>query len=227
MGWTGYEEGGWLGAGINSGFLILVFVCVVLHELGHCLAARKCGIGVRQIILTPLGGMAQFARIPRKPSHELFITICGPAVNFVLAGILYGASYLVPEPYRLVHLFLYWLLVANLVMGLFNLIPAFPMDGGRIFRALLAYRLPYLKATQTAAITGQILSGIGIIVALFWLDHILLAVLFAFIFFAGRGEYALVRRQEQALEEWKQSLITPLIHRPPATEDAKKSIDAP
>jgi Zn-dependent protease len=155
LGYWGYEgwlEGGVTGAAWSVGLILLFFVCVILHELGHSLTARRYGINVPRIMLLPIGGMAEFDRIPRKPAHELIITIAGPAVNFLIVLLLlplawrgwfsteevsaYSVSGLLDQ-----------LWYANLVMGVFNLVPVFPMDGGRIFRALLAMKLPYLRAT--------------------------------------------------------------------------------
>jgi Zn-dependent protease len=199
--------------------LVSFFVCVVLHELGHCFTAIRYGITVPRILLLPIGGMAEFDGIPREPRRELLITVAGPAVNFVLAALLWlvlprlngapgsDAETEIPTLLESAHLLMKW----NLAMGLFNLLPAFPMDGGRILRAALATRLNYVRATFWAATTGKVLCVIGAGVALFYrptadgeaFHNPLLAVLFAFIFFVGEMEYRAARRRELEEAHWR------------------------
>lgn len=199
--WEGWTEGGLAGAAWSVAIIGTFFTCVVLHELGHSLTARHFGIGVRRILLMPIGGMAEFESIPREPRRELLITLAGPAVNFAIAGLLWS---LVGSPRQwslssyeadalgFAHLLLHW----NLLMGCFNLVPVFPMDGGRIFRALLATRLTYVRATFWAATVGKILAMVGAVLAVFWWETYLTAVLFIFIFYAGEREYrALLHRE--------------------------------
>ena len=200
----GWAESGWPGLWWNTGALLAFFACVVLHELGHSFTALHFGIGVRRILLMPIGGMAEFDSIPRQPRSELLITLAGPAVNFVIAGMLWlllpaGAGLPTAEPesdaltlLAFAHVLMRW----NLVMGCFNLLPAFPMDGGRILRALLATRMDYLRATFWAATVGKILSGAGAIAAFAYFEEPLLAALFVFIFFVGEMEYRATRRKE-------------------------------
>ena len=145
----------------TAGNLLLVFSCVVLHELGHALAARRFGIRTREIVLLPIGGVARLERMPEKPSQELWVALMGPAVNVVLATgcwLLLMARRAAPESV-LTQPFtggtLQTLLLANLTMLGFNLIPAFPMDGGRALRALLAMTMPYVRATRIASTVGQ------------------------------------------------------------------------
>lgn len=202
FGWEGWQLGGLKGMGWSMLLIVLFFACVVLHELGHSLTARRYGVRTGRILLMPIGGMAEMDRIPRKPSAELLITIAGPAVNFVLAaGLLVvmwrdlWQSSEVTE-YGLKDLG-FQLLVANALMGAFNLLPVFPMDGGRIFRALLAIRLPYLRATWWAATIGKALAGILAVLALTWWDRPLMFVLFVFIFLAADAEYRQVLRRDQ------------------------------
>ncbi|MGF1449239.1 MAG: site-2 protease family protein [Opitutales bacterium] len=206
--WITYVEAG-LSAALGVTFLLgLHFACLLLHELGHCVTAQQYGIHVERILFLPIGGMAQFSEIPRDPKAELAITLAGPMVNFILAGaawLLLGAPTALDEWRPLIAFvtaldfpaaILPALFLLNLLNGIFNLLPIFPMDGGRIFRALMALRMNHLQATRVAVYAGKVLAVLGILFALsqqLWL----LAALFAFIFYAGAVEYDIARRNEQ------------------------------
>ena len=171
--WAAYRWSVSTGEGLQGALFgivatLLLFFSVTLHELGHSMQALKHGVNVRGITLMPMGGLAQMDEIPEEPNKELGIAIVGPLVNFTIAAILIAVGFLL-DTRALVSLdelqsslgrvswsgLLAYLTSANLLMGLFNLIPAFPMDGGRILRALLAKKLSYARATKIAAQVGQ------------------------------------------------------------------------
>ena len=176
---------------------LLLFTIVVLHELGHSFAALYYGVPVTQIVLMPLGGVAQLGRIPEKPGQEFVIAIAGPAVNFLLAGLLLllgavvrlttslDATALLSAELSLAAIFNY-VFVSNLFLGIFNLMPAFPMDGGRVLRAVLAMRMDYARATRVAVTVGQAMAGLlGL-----WgfLSSSLMLILIAVFVYIGAGQ---------------------------------------
>jgi Zn-dependent protease/CBS domain-containing protein len=166
--------------------VVMVFAIIVIHELGHALVARKFGIKTRDIMLLPVGGIASLEHMPEKPSQELAVAIVGPAINLVLALVL------APFDNRLLHQ-LMWI---NIGLAVFNLIPAFPMDGGRVLRALLAMRIGNERATEIAASLGKFFAiaiGIG---GLFYSPMLLLI---AFVVWSGAS-------QERALVQLKSAI---------------------
>jgi Zn-dependent protease len=168
---------------------------VLLHEFGHALTARRYGIVTRDIILLPIGGVARLQKMPEKPQQEIAVALAGPAVNLVIAAALFGILTLLGQPIAAQSLtggLLGVLLVINLWMLLFNLIPAFPMDGGRVLRAALAFRLPYARATRIAAGIGQ---GLALLFGLFGLWQNMPGLMFIalFVFLAAAEERAVVQ----------------------------------
>lgn len=172
--------------------VLAVFACVVLHELGHSLVVRRYGIRVRDIVLFPIGGVARADSIPEKPRQEIAVAIAGPVVNFAIAGALFVAIAVrvIPPHGSGFFVDLAWV---NLALGVFNLIPAFPMDGGRILRGLLSLRMPYLAATRRACAAGQLIA-LGFATAAFVdASFIMLALIAVFVFAGGMIEEAGVR----------------------------------
>ena len=178
--------------GILLVLLCCVFGCVLLHEFGHALAARYFGVQTRDIILTPIGGLARLVRMPKNPSHEFLITLAGPMVNLGIAGLaavylaIAGPGFALRQQISTGDLpvFLFYI---NLFLFAFNLIPAFPMDGGRILRAMLASFMKFETATLIAGSVGQVLAvALGVYGLLE--GHYSLCIIGAFVYFAASAE---------------------------------------
>lgn len=180
-------------------FILVLFACVVLHEFGHIFAARRYGIRTPDVTLLPIGGVASMERMPEKPSQEIIVALAGPAVNGVIALVLIGvlglrfdASEVSVE--ALQSSFWAQVAVANIILLVFNLIPAFPMDGGRVLRAVLAMWLGFAPATVVAARIGQ---GLAVVFAFLGLmGNPLLILIAAFIFLAASGEMGYVQLRD-------------------------------
>lgn len=168
------------------GLALSVFACVLLHEFGHALMAKRFGVGTRRITLWPIGGIAELERNPDDPRAEMWIAAAGPLVNFAIAALLAPAVLLLGTG-GLLGTVLISLLSANLLLGAFNLIPAFPMDGGRVFRALLERKRGRVRATEIAAKLGRWVALAAGIYGL-WTSQFLLMVVAAFVYFAARRE---------------------------------------
>lgn len=188
---------------VGLGFVFTIFACVILHELGHALAARKYKIVTKNITILPIGGLANMERLPEEPGRELWVAVAGPLVNVVLAAILFAImmatgglpkldAYKVADEgsqgLMMAGGFVFNLFTINLMLVLFNLIPAFPMDGGRMLRALLSYRMDRAKATRVAATIGQFLAIGFVFLGLF--SNIWLVLIGVFIFLGAGGEAA-------------------------------------
>jgi Zn-dependent protease len=219
---VGQLDDGWFNAVVMILLTAGIFGCVLLHELGHALAARLFGVPTRDITLYPIGGVARLERMPEKPLQEMAIAVAGPAVNLVLVGLLLPLTFLAlaagllrPEGLTAFRLdeglgataakFIVILMVANGLLMVFNLLPAFPMDGGRVFRAFLALMLDQVRATEIASAVGFALALAMIVAGLVspftGFGTPILALVGAFLAFAGRMELMGVRRQATQ-ERW-------------------------
>ena len=181
-------------------FIVALFVCVVLHEFGHVFAARRYGIATSDVTLLPIGGVASLERMPEKPSQEIVVALAGPAVTAVIALVLMfllGAQFDLSQMAQLEQAqtsLIGRIAAANVMLLLFNLIPAFPMDGGRVLRALLAISMGYTRATRVAASIGQ---GLALIFAFLGLmGNPLLVLIAVFIFLAASGEAGYVQARD-------------------------------
>jgi len=202
---TAYARGGQRAALEGVLFISLVFASVLLHEFGHVFAARRYGIKTPDITLLPIGGVAQLERIPEKPSEELVVALAGPAVNVVIAAVLalvlgglphVGVGLNVENPGVSLLGRLAWV---NVTLVLFNLIPAFPMDGGRVLRALLALRMGYARATRVAASVGQVVAfGLGL-AGLFGNPILIFIALFVYMGASSEGAAAQQREASASL----------------------------
>lgn len=197
-------QSGDLGATVDGVlFVSMIFGCILLHELGHATAAMQFGIRTRDITLLPIGGVARLERIPEKPLQELWVAVAGPLVNLVIAGMLWLLLALTQRQPTLDLIltldgpFAARLLLSNLFLVAFNMLPAFPMDGGRVFRALLALWLPHPKATRWAAWVGRFMAVLFALVALYWNPLLLLIAVFVWV---GAGQELRVSETRAALD---------------------------
>jgi Zn-dependent protease/CBS domain-containing protein len=195
--WIGaiyYRQGGADAAWQGTIFIVLLFLCVLLHELGHVFAARRYGVQTRDVTLWPFGGIASMERMPEKPSQELIVALAGPAVNVAIAAALllwlgprFNAETLTQIDNPAVSMAAK-VAGANIILVVFNMIPAFPMDGGRVLRALLAMRMGNARATEVAATIGQGFAVVFGILGIFY--NPMLIIIAVFIFLAASGEAA-------------------------------------
>ena len=204
---AGYQGGGGLANALVTALVIVaLFVCVVLHEYGHSLVAQRLGIEIEDITVLPIGGVARLKSLPERPWDEVKIAVAGPLVNVVLAPIFFAVALLlgagpldianiVEGGNSLGQIFAY-LGFINVSLVVFNLIPAFPLDGGRVLRGLLATRLGAVRATDISAAIGQFFAAAFFLVGLLG-GNFLLALVAVFIFFGASGEAQMVRQHEQ------------------------------
>lgn len=185
----------------SIGFILLLFVIIILHELGHALAARKYGIETKDITLLPIGGVARLDRIPEEPLKELVVAIAGPLVNLVIAAgifvgisVTYGPAHILSTGLENGDL-MTRLLWVNVWLAFFNLLPAFPMDGGRVLRALLAIRLDRPRATEIAVSVGHVMALLFGAVGIWLVNNPFLVFIAFFIWIGADGELQQVRVQ--------------------------------
>jgi Zn-dependent protease len=185
-------------------FTLLVFLCVLLHELGHVFAARRYGVRTPDVTLWPFGGIANM-EVPEKPAQEIVVSLAGPAVNVIIAAALllwlvaFYFEHVRLDPKNLAQIddpfvsLAAKLAVANIVLVLFNIIPAFPMDGGRVLRALLAIKMGNARATEVAAAIGQGFAVVFGILGIFYNPMLIVIALFIFLAASGEAAHAQLR----------------------------------
>jgi len=187
-------------------FVSAIFGCIVLHELGHALMARRFGIRTRDVTLLPIGGIARLEKMPDNPRQELWVALAGPAVNVVIAGVLGIWLLLIGlVPGGALSFaggsFAARLMLVNLALVAFNMLPAFPMDGGRVLRAVLAQRMGYVEATDLASRVGRGMAVVFGVVGLLWNPMLVLIALF--VWFGAGQEAEMVRRRAAFSEAWR------------------------
>ena len=199
-------------------FMVSIFVCVLLHELGHSITAKKLGYETKNITLLPIGGVAQMSEIPEKPKHELIVALAGPSVNIVIGSILLPIglyfNHISSIDFTKINSpgsFLFNLIAVNFSLAFFNLIPAFPMDGGRVLRAFLAWRSGNrVKATQTASNLGKILSVVFFVIGVFF--NPMLSLIGVFIFFMAHSENEIVKSKNLLKEYTAKDVVMKTFH---------------
>ena len=196
VGLLGLVQGGLAAAFGGVVMIASVFGCVLLHEFGHILAARRYGIPTKDVILLPIGGVARLARMPDEPKQELVVALAGPAVNVAIAAALFPLISLGGGA------FLAQLFAINVLLALFNMLPAFPMDGGRVLRALLAQRMSYVRATDLAATIGKGMALLFAFAGLFGIPGVLgtnpILLVIAWFVWSGAGREAAMVRQRRS-----------------------------
>src|SRR4029453_18696446 len=194
-----YAQGGSAVAASRVIFVLLLFLCVVLHEFGHAFAAKAFGINTPDITLLPIGGVARLERMPEEPVQELIIAVAGPLVNVVIALGLFvagGAQAFVNQSTVEGGGLIAQLMTINIMLVLFNLLPAFPMDGGRVLRALLATRMSYARATQVAATVGQGFAFVFGFIGLLIPNGFMLIFIALFVYIGASQEAALAQMKD-------------------------------
>ena len=206
---------------ILSVFFVSIFLCVVLHEYGHALTARKYGVNTRDIILSPIGGVARLERIPSRPVEELLVALAGPAVNLAIALFLFPLLLLFREHGIFfqaesdLEIFSQWsnlgplILGTNVVLIIFNLVPAFPMDGGRVLRSLLAMKMTRVKATKIAFIVAQFFA-FGFFIWGLYFGNYILCFIAIFVVLTSRVEWKSVQRAAAIKGQAVSALMSPI-----------------
>ena len=218
----------WHSLGWTSFSVLVLFFCVVLHELGHALTARRYGVKTRNILLLPIGGLAVLERLPDKPNQELLVALAGPMVNVGLAVCFAPMLLLLPyEKFQQIfgfitqsegnffvrdvlpwEWFVFGFVALNLTVALFNLLPAFPMDGGRILRAFLSIRLARIRATRIATFLGQVFA-VALLVLGWEYENWAAGVIGIFVYFNATVEYR-AAKQDQQLDRY---LVEEVFHK--------------
>jgi Zn-dependent protease len=222
---------------VSIGLVLSVFLCVILHEFGHALAARRYGVQTHDIMMTPIGGIARLERMPEGRGQEFWVAIAGPVVNFVIVGLIWLGFLVFNSELLPIFTMSFWnletsassywkiIMLANGYLGVFNLLPAFPMDGGRMLRSLLSLRLDRNKATQIASYAGQAIAlgmfGLGIM-----RGHPTLTLIGVFIFFAARQEYQVMVRHSRMNSTKALNIMDQLQHVLFMGQDLQAAVDS-
>jgi stage IV sporulation protein FB len=230
LGTLAWASGGPPAAAGTVSFFVLLFFCVVLHEFGHVFAARRFGVHTPEMVLLPIGGVSRLERIPEEPRQELIIALAGPAVTLVIAVVLMIALGGLPRPEQAIReltprSILAQLAVANVMLLFFNLLPAFPLDGGRVLRAILARFTGHLRGTEIAATIGRvaaILLGLAALAA----GNFILLLVAMFIFFAAGSEAGMARMRNILIDVPARDVMISEFRALPPDATVKQAADA-
>ena len=216
---------------------VALFLSILLHEFGHALMARRYGVITKDIILLPIGGLARLNKLPEKPIHEFLVAIAGPLVNFAIALLLLPYLFLVmapgvesrgaPASDTITGDFFYFipfLFAMNVGLAVFNLLPAFPMDGGRILRALLSFWLGKLRATRIAMVVGQLIAVGMVILGLMGYNYLYIGI-GAFIFFAALREFRWVKMEHELSRYLVRDIVSQNFSRLYLTDTLQRAFD--
>jgi Zn-dependent protease len=204
-------------------FILAIFACVLLHEMGHALMARRFGIPTHDITLLPIGGLASLQRMPRQPWQELAIAVAGPAVNVIIASAIFVGMLLIDPIAGPASSFVTQLAIVNVILVVFNMLPAFPMDGGRVLRSVLAMTMPYASATRIAANVGQVTAiGFGLLGLLS--GNLMLVLIAGFIILAARGEAMRVANEVPHDNHSTDTVQTQLLTQPALSDSNIRSL---
>jgi len=196
---------------LTAVLITLIFVSVVLHELAHCYVAKRYGIGIERIVLLPIGGISEMEEIPKDPKKELRIALAGPVSNLLIGGIFYLILILsLAYISKTIQAAIYYFVFVNILLGFFNLLPAFPMDGGRILRAFLAERMNFIDATKLAANIGKQLAIIMALVGIFF--NFLLILVAVYVYLGAQAEYQTVLLSTLLENEKVKDVMTTTVH---------------
>ena len=196
---------------LTAVLITLIFATVVIHELSHCYVAKRYGIKIERIVLLPIGGISEMEEIPDDPAEELRIALAGPLSNLVIAVLLYFILILSKNYLSIVLAgALYYFIIVNLLLGLFNLLPAFPMDGGRILRAFLAERMSLIRATRISASIGKQFAIVMAIIGVFF--NFLLILIAVYVYLGAESEYRSVLLSTLLENDKVQDVMTTDVH---------------
>lgn len=208
---------------LTAVLITLIFVTVVIHELSHCYVAKRYNIKIERIVLLPIGGISEMEEIPKDPSKELRIALAGPVSNLIIGGFCYLLLILsINYVSTGIQGALYYFVVVNLLLGFFNLLPAFPMDGGRILRAFLAERMSFIRATKLSASIGKQFAIVMAIIGIFF--NFLLILVAVYVYLGAESEYRTVLLSTLLEDDMVKDVMTTEVHTINPTNTVKETL---
>ena len=208
---------------LTAVLITLIFVTVVIHELSHCYIAKRYDIKIERIVLLPIGGISEMEEIPKDPSKELRIALAGPVSNLIIGGFCYLLLILsINFVSTMIQGALYYFVVVNLLLGFFNLLPAFPMDGGRILRAFLAERMSFIRATKLSASIGKQFAIVMAIIGIFF--NFLLILVAVYVYLGAEAEYRTVLLSTLLEDDRVKDVMTKDVHTVTPTNTVQETL---